>query len=78
MATTVQFDSLFDMLDAQIIASATLVELVIEDHGKPSPPHRGLHPVAFDDELCPLKSSNSPCTTTAFLSPTCCMAAFPF
>ena len=55
---TVQFDSLFDMLDAQgQLPPATLVELVIEDQCGETVIHpiEVFHPVAFDDELCPLE-----------------------
>ena len=55
---TVQFDSLFSMLDGQgQLPPATLVELVIEDQCGKSITHpiEVLHPVAFDDELCPLE-----------------------
>ena len=55
---TVQFDSLFNMLDASgQLSPANLVELVIEDQcGKTvTHPIEVFHPVAFDDELCPLE-----------------------
>ena len=55
---TVQFDSLFNMLDASgLLPPATLVELVIEDQCGKSITHpiEVLHPVAFDGELCPLE-----------------------
>lgn len=55
---TVQFDSLFNMVDADgQLPPSTLVDLVIRDQCGKSITHtlEVLHPVAFDDDLCPLE-----------------------
>lgn len=57
-AWTVQFDSLFNMVDGNgQLPPATLVDLQIEDQCGKAITHtlEVLHPVAFDDELCPLE-----------------------
>ena len=57
-AWTVQFDSLFNMVDGNgQLPPATLIDLQIEDQCGKAITHtlEVLHPVAFDDELCPLE-----------------------
>lgn len=57
-AWTVDFDSTFAMLDAQgQLPPSTPVELIVEDQCGKSHTHvmEVLHPVPFDDELCPLE-----------------------